>query len=95
MGYGNNVRQALVMVTQFSIDMLVPIVLCSLAGRWLDSKLGTSWIFVAAFFVGAVAGGWNVFRYAKRIYTGASGDVRNRDKTPDKGADSDSEDTRK
>lgn len=88
MGYGSNVRQALVMVTQFSIDMLVPIFLCSLAGHWLDSKLGTSWIFVAAFFVGAIAGGWNVFRYARKIYSGKSGDVRNRDKAVGNSTDS-------
>jgi len=87
-GYGSNVRQALVMVTQFSIDMLVPIVLCSLAGYWLDSKFGTSWIFVAAFFFGAVVGGWNVFRYARKIYSGKSGDVRNRDKVKDNSPDS-------
>lgn len=80
MGYGKNVRQALIMVTQFSIDMLVPIFLCSLLGWWLDSKFETSWIFVAGFFVGAFAGAWNVFRYARRIYSGKSGDVRNRDK---------------
>ena len=79
-GYGKNVRQALIMVTQFSIEMLVPIFLCSLIGWWLDSKFETSWIFVLGFFIGAFAGAWNVFRYARRIYSAKSGDVRNRDK---------------
>lgn len=79
MKYGRNVGQSLVLVMQFGIDMLVPICMCSLVGWWLDQKLGTSWIFVALFFVGALAGGRNVYRFAKKIYAGQSGDVRNRD----------------
>lgn len=67
------------MVTQFGIDMIVPIVLCSLLGYYLDRHFGTSWIFVAMFFVGALAGAGNVYRFAKRIYTKGEGDVRNRD----------------
>ena len=81
MKYGRNVRQALVMITQFGIDMMVPIALCSLAGYWLDRHFGTSWIFVALFFVGAAAGAGNVYRFAKRIYSSGSGDIRNRDLT--------------
>ena len=77
--YGRNVRQALVLITQFSIDMLVPIGLCSVFGWWLDQKFDTSWIFVLMFFIGALAGASNIYRSAKRIFSGASGDVRNRD----------------
>ena len=79
MKYGKNVRQALVVITQFGIDMIVPITLCSIAGYYLDRHFGTSWIFVAMFFFGAVCGAWNVFRFARRIYSSESGDVRNRD----------------
>ncbi len=79
MKYGKNVRQALVVITQFGIDMIVPITLCSVAGYYLDRHFGTSWIFVAMFFFGAVVGAWNVFRFARRIYSSESGDVRNRD----------------
>ena len=79
MKYGKNVRQALVVITQFGIDMIVPITLCSVAGYYLDRHFGTSWIFVAMFFFGAVCGAWNVFRFARRIYSSGSGDVRNRD----------------
>jgi len=78
--YGRNVRQALILVTQFSIDMLVPIAMCSLIGWWLDQKLGTSWIFVLMFFIGALAGASNIYRASKRIFTDKSGDTRNRDK---------------
>jgi F0F1-type ATP synthase assembly protein I len=57
------------MITQFGINMLVPIFICSFVGILLDKKLGTSWITVALFFVGALAGFTNVFRFAKRIYS--------------------------
>lgn len=79
MKYRRNVHSALVMVTQFGLNMLVPIFICSFLGIWLDKKLGTNWIMVALFFVGALAGGRNVFVFAKRIYT-MEGDARNRDK---------------
>lgn len=79
MNYGKNVRQALVLFFQFSLDMLVPICICSLVGWWLDKYFGTSWIFVTLFFVGALAGGRNVYKYAKRVYSDQSGDIRNRD----------------
>ena len=84
MKYGRNVGQALVLVFQFSIDMLVPICICSLAGWWLDKHFGTSWIFVTLFFVGALAGGRNVYRFAKRVYSDKSGDIRNRDQVKKK-----------
>lgn len=67
------------MITQFGIDMIVPIALCSLLGYYLDKKLGTSWIFVLMFFIGAVAGAGNVYRFAKKVFAGKSSDVRNRD----------------
>ena len=78
MKYQRNVHQAAIMITQFSINMLVPILGCTFLGIWLDKKLGTSWIMVALFFVGALAGGRNVFLFAKRIYS-MDGDKRNRD----------------
>lgn len=79
MRYGKNVRQALVLVFQFSLDMLVPICMCSFLGWYADKWLGTSWIFVTMFFVGAAAGARNVYRFAKKIFSDKSGDVRNRD----------------
>lgn len=66
--YNRNVYQALTMITQFGINMLVPIFLCSFAGMFLDRKLGTSFWMVLLFFVGTLAGFTNVFRFAKRIY---------------------------
>ena len=66
--YNRNVYQALTMITQFGINMLVPIFLCSFAGMFLDKKLGTSFWMIVLFFVGTLAGFTNVFRFAKRIY---------------------------
>ena len=71
--------KAIITITQFGIDMLVPIFLCSMAGRWLDNKLGTSWIFIVMFFVGAAAGAGNVYRLARKLMN-ESDTVRNRDR---------------
>ena len=38
------VFQSLAMVTQFGLNMIVPICMMSALGVWLDGKLGTSWI---------------------------------------------------
>lgn len=67
MKYHKTVYQSLAMVTQFGINMLVPIFLCSFLGWYLDEKLQTSWLFVALFFMGALAGFRNVFILAKKI----------------------------
>lgn len=56
------------MITQFGINMLVPIFLCSFVGMFLDRRLGTSFWMILLFFVGTLAGFTNVFRFAKRIY---------------------------
>ncbi|MDE7133348.1 MAG: AtpZ/AtpI family protein [Lachnospiraceae bacterium] len=56
------------MISQFGINMLVPIFICSFAGMFLDWKFETSFWTVVLFFVGALAGFTNVFRFAKKIY---------------------------
>ena len=68
MRQNRNVYQALMMISQFGINMLVPIFICSFAGMFLDWKLGTSFWMVVLFFVGALAGFTNVFKFAKKIY---------------------------
>ena len=55
-GYDRSVYRSLAMITQFGINMLVPIVLCGGAGMYLDKLLGTSFLSVILFFVGALAG---------------------------------------
>ena len=68
MKYKKTVYQALTTISQFGINMLVPIFLCSFLGLFLDRKLGTSYLVVILFFVGALAGFRNVFLLAKKIY---------------------------
>lgn len=68
MKYRKNVYHALMMISQFGINMLVPIFLCSFLGIAIDRKFGTSFWMVLLFFVGAAAGARNVFRFAKKIY---------------------------
>ncbi|MDE5909614.1 MAG: AtpZ/AtpI family protein [Lachnospiraceae bacterium] len=60
------------MIGQFGINMLVPVFVCSFLGMFLDQKLGTNFLVVVLFFVGAVAGGYNVYRFARGIYAGGS-----------------------
>ena len=59
----------LTFVTQFAINMLVPIFMCSFAGYYIDRYFGTQIWFVILFFVGAIAGGRNVYVLAKKAYT--------------------------
>lgn len=68
MKYNRNVYQALTMIMQFGINMLVPIFLCSFAGMYLDRKFNTSFWMILLFFVGTLAGFTNVFRFARKIY---------------------------
>lgn len=62
------VYQSLVMVTQFGLNMLVPICLMSVLGIWLDRKFGTSYLTVLCFTVGAIAGGQNIYRTVKGMF---------------------------
>lgn len=64
----NSVIQSFAMVTQFGISMLVPIFLCAFLGWYLDEKLGTSYLFIILFFVGALAGFRNIYIMSKKIY---------------------------
>lgn len=56
----------LTLITQFGINMLVPIFLCFFAGMYLDEKLGTNYLIVIFFFIGAIAGFRNIYIFARR-----------------------------
>lgn len=66
-GYDRSVYRSLALISQFGINMLVPILLCMLAGSFLDDRLGTSYWAILLFFIGALAGFTNIFKMAKRI----------------------------
>ncbi len=62
--------RCLSMISQFSIHMLVPICMCSYLGYLLDKKLNTNFLFILFFFIGALAGGRNVYLLAQKISGG-------------------------
>lgn len=76
MKYDKSVFRALTLITQFSINMLVPILMCTFLGIFIDKKAGTSFWVVILFFVGALAGFRNIYIFAKKIFDDKSGDDR-------------------
>ncbi len=66
--YDKSVYRSMALITQFGINMLVPIGMMCVLGVWLDNRFGTSFWTILLFFVGAIAGGQNVYRMAKKVY---------------------------
>lgn len=69
-GKNNDMKQvcdALVMVLQFGINMLVPIFICTFLGVWLGNKFDINWLAIPLFFVGAIAGGNNIYKMSKKF----------------------------
>lgn len=62
----NKFIKILTYITQFGLMMLIPICLCFFAGLWLDKKLGTNFLVIIFFFIGALAGFTGVFRMIKK-----------------------------
>lgn len=60
--------QTLALITQLGLVMIVSIGLPSALGIWLDKKLGTAWITILMFVVGAIAGAQSVYRMIQKIY---------------------------
>lgn len=79
-GYNKSVYRAFVLIMQFGINMLVPICMLSALGSFLDKKLGTSFIMILLFFVGAIAGAQNVYRMAKHVYGPGNKDKQGKNK---------------
>lgn len=63
------VSQALILIVQFGINMVVPIALMCALGVYLDRKFHTSFWTILFFILGAVAGAQNVFKMARRVYS--------------------------
>ncbi len=64
----SSVLYALTLVFQFGINMLVPIFMCTLVGVLIAHFTGADGIVIPLFFVGALAGGRNIYLQAKRLY---------------------------
>ena len=67
--YDRTVYQSLTMIMQFGINMVVPIAMMTALGIWLDRKFETGYLTILFFGIGAVAGGQNIYRMARRIYS--------------------------
>lgn len=67
--YDRTVYQSLTMIMQFGINMVVPIAMMTALGVWLDRKFETGYLTILFFFIGALAGGQNIYRMAKRVYS--------------------------
>ena len=59
------VFQALTMILQFGLNMIVPIAICMALGIWLDKKYDMPWVIMILFFAGALAGFTSIYKMAK------------------------------
>lgn len=66
--YKKSVYQSLVLITQFGINMLVPILLCTGLGIIIERKTGHIVFIIPLFILGALAGFRNCYIAAKKIY---------------------------
>ncbi|MCM1191445.1 MAG: AtpZ/AtpI family protein [Butyrivibrio sp.] len=55
------------LITQLGLVMISSVGMTTALGLWLDRRLGTSFLTVILFFVGAVAGCQGVYRLVKKI----------------------------
>lgn len=67
--YDRTVYQSLIMITQFGINMIVPIAMMTALGVYLDRKFELGYLTIIFFFIGAIAGGQNIYRMAKKIFS--------------------------
>lgn len=63
----DDIVKAASMVSQFGINMIVPIALCVAAGAWLGDKYDMDWVVIPLFFMGALAGYTNIYKAAKQF----------------------------
>lgn len=62
-------------ISQIFLSMIIPIAVCFTIGYFIDKKLGTGYICIIMFFVGALAGGSAVYRLVrKEIHNDKKGD---------------------
>lgn len=64
----NKVFQSLTLILQFGLNMIVPILMCTLFGVWIGRKYDILWITVPLFIVGALSGFTSVYKMAKKIW---------------------------
>ena len=66
MKYKRSVHRTFALITQVGISMLVPILLCTWLGSYLEEKF--SWpVFIALVILGVLAGGRNVYYLVRHV----------------------------
>ena len=68
MKYRKNVYQSFTMVMQFGINLIVPILMCTMLGVYIGRKYDMMIITVPLFIIGALAGFRNIYRMARKIF---------------------------
>ena len=63
----SNEFKMLTLISQFGINIIVPVFACFFIGLWIDKYFGTNYWMIILFFVGAIAGFRNIFILAKRM----------------------------
>lgn len=53
-------------ISQIFLSMIIPIAVCFALGYFIDKKLGTGFVCIIMFFVGAAAGASSVYRLVKK-----------------------------
>ena len=66
----HGIGQAIVMITQLSINMLVPVFMCLFIGIWLDKQLGTGWLTLVFLILGIMASISSMFITLKTLLKG-------------------------
>ena len=66
----HGIGQAIVMITQLSINMLVPVFMCLFIGIWLDKQLGTGWLTLVFLILGIMASIRSMFITLKPLLKG-------------------------
>lgn len=55
-------------ITQFGLDMVTPVVLCTIIAVWLKNKLSLgSWVVIVAIIAGVAVSALNMFKFIKTV----------------------------
>lgn len=60
--------QVIPLVLQFGINMIVPIMICTMLGVWLGRRFDIPFVVVPLFIVGALAGFTSIYKMARKVY---------------------------
>ena len=67
---------AMTMVLQFSLNMIVPIFLCTFLGIWIGDKTDINWMVIPFFFLGALGGFNSIYKMSKQMIKDADRERR-------------------